>query len=1004
MRRFLEELRRRWWLVLAGVLILLVLFATRVATFWTDILWFQSVGFESVFWTVLTTQVGLGLAAGLVMTLLIAGNLLLAKRLTPSYRIPSAQEEGIERYRQAIEPFSRPLILTVAVAIGVLSGVSVAPEWEGFLLFANGVEFGQVDPEFGRDLSFFVFTLPFLTLVNSWLFTALAVTGVLTAIAHYLFGGIRPQSPGRKLTPQVNVHLSILLALIVGVRAWGFWLDRYMLSYSERGVVTGLGYTDANAQLVAFELLTVIAAVCVVLFLLNIRFQGWLLPSAGVAILVIAFVVLSGIYPAVIQRLQVDPQELEREEEFIDRNLELTRYGFGLDEVEFEPYPALDELDEETVDANQRTFEAIRLWDPATLQNTYRQLQELRPYYDFQDVDVDRYEFDEDEGLQQVMISVREVNEQNLDAAQTWENERLTYTHGFGLVSSAVSTKRTDGQPVFLVNDIPPQGVDKLEVDNPRLYYGERSPEYSIVRTDRPELDFPQEGDSPAVYEYTGEGGVGVGSISRRLGFALRFAEPNILISNLINEDSDVLFNRRIRDRVELAAPFLEFDHDPYPVAMDGRIKWVVDAYTTSNMLPYSQRVQLGDLTLAEQRELVPTTQEDGTLTLVEQTVEAPGIEGEANYIRNSVKAVVDAYDGSVDFYVPEPDDPIIQTWAEIFPDAFSEYEDAGEGMISHFRYPEDIFRVQAALFERYHIQDPSQFYTQEDAWEIPMDAAFFQNQEDQDPEQREQREMRPYYLLTRLPGVDQEEFALIQPYTPAERNNLIAWMAGRSDPEVYGELKAYEMPPTRTVFGPEQIQARIDQETEISEQIALWNQSGSRVIYGDLLVLPIEEALMYVQPLFLRAEQSDLPNLERVVVILGDQIEMAETLTEGLAALFGEAAPELALPEGTVEEDDVADAQAPEVDEEEVDEDADGEAGEMDPQATATLEEASAAFEEAEEALSNGDLGTYQERNAEASRLLIEALQMMGGSPAADALPDGEEALDEDDDAALDD
>ena len=1003
MRRFLDELRRRWWLVLAAVIAIVLLFATRLATFWTDLLWFQELGFDSVFWTLLTTQVGLGLLAGLVMVLLLAGNLLLAKRLAPSHRIPSAQEEGIERYRQALEPFSRPLILTVALAVGVLSGISIAPEWQTVLLFVNGVEFGQADPHFGMDLGYFVFSLPFLTMLNSWLFTSLAITGVLTAIAHYLFGGIRPQSPGRKISPQVNVHLSILLALIVGVRAWGFWLDRYMLSYSERGFVSGLGYTDANAQLVAYELLTVIAAVTVVLFLLNIRFQGWLLPSAGVAILVVAFVVLSGIYPAVIQRIQVDPQELEREREYIDRNLTLTRFGFGINEVTFEAFPAFSALEAEEVADNQRTFESIRLWDPTTLQNTYRQLQELRPYYDFRDVDVDRYTLDDE--LQQVMISVREINEQNLETAQTWENERLTYTHGFGLVSSAVSTKRTDGQPVFFVNDIPPSGVDKFEVENPRIYYGERSPEYSIVRTNRPELDYPREGDQPQLYEYTGEGGVSVGSIPRRLAFALRFAEPNIILSDLITPESDALFNRRIRERVELAAPFLEFDHDPYPVAIDDRVKWVVDAYTVSDMLPYSQRVDLGELTPAERRELVPRTAEDGTLQLVEETVEAPGLEGQANYIRNSVKAVVDAYDGSVELYVAEPDDPVIQTWMEVFPDIFTEYEDAGEDMIAHFRYPEDIFRVQAALFETYHIQEPDEFYTQEDAWELPMDAAHFQNQEDLDPEQREERQMRPYYLLTRLPGQEEEEFALIQPYTPAERNNLIAWMAGRSDPEHYGELKAYVMPPTRTVFGPEQVQARIDQETDISQQIALWNQSGSRVIYGNLLVIPVEDALVYVQPLFLRAEQSDLPNLERVVLVLGDDIVMEETLTEALVALFGDAAPQLALPEGAVDEEDVADITEDDDIPDVAGEAEEGEEGtlELDPQVTAMLEEASEAFEGAEQALSEGDLGEYQRLNSEANALLIDALQMMGGTPAAaEDLPDLDEEED-DGEAALD-
>lgn len=998
--RFLQELRRRWWLVLAALIILVLLFATRVATFYTDVLWFDSVGFGAVFWTLLSTQVGIAVAAGLLMAVLLGGNLLLARRLAPPYRIPSAQEEGIERYRQVIEPFARPLVLLVALGIGILSGVSVAPEWETVLLWLNGGEFGRTDPQFGLDLGYFVFDLPFWTFVNSWLFSALLITIVLTGVAHYLFGGIRPQSPGQKLTPQVNVHLSLLLAALVAVRAWGFWLDRYMLSYSERGVGTGLSYTDVNAQLVALQLLAVIAAVTVVLFLLNIRFQGWLLPSAGLAILAVAYVLLSGVYPAVIQRFQVAPQELEREREFIERNLELTRFAYRLDNVTYEPFPARESLDPTQVSDNAATFESIRLWDPATLQNTYSQLQELRTYYTFQDVDVDRYTFGDT--YRQAMVSVREIDPNNLSGdASTWENQRLVYTHGFGLVSSAVSTKRSDGQPVFFVRDIPPQGVSELEVENPRIYFGERSPEYSIVGTNRLELDFPREGENPERYTYTGEDGVGVGSLLNRLAFALRFAEPNIALTDFITGDSKVLFNRRIRDRVGAVAPFLKLDHDPYPVATEGTVKWVVDGYTTTNMIPYSERVDLGALTLAEQRVLETFQRADGTLDVRERSIQRPGISGEANYIRNSVKAVVDAYDGTVDLYVADPDDPVVEAWRRVFPDSFKGFEEAGDDLIAHFRYPEDMFRVQASVFETYHILEADEFYTKEDAWRIPNDAAFFQNQGDTATEQRQERAMRPYYLMLRLPGQDDEEFALIQPYTPAERRNLIAWLAGRSDPQHYGELKAYVMPPTRTVFGPEQIQARIDQDGAVAEQITLWSQSGARVIYGNLLVIPVEDALLYAQPLFLRAQQSDLPNLERVVLVLGDNVVLESTLTEGLLALFGDAAPALALPEGAddsdvadITEDDVEDGDAGDGDADDADAGDGGVPGDVDPRFTARVEAASQLFEDAEAALREGDLGRYQELIGEAQAAIVDALRFIGQVPQSQAeAPDDEPA-----------
>lgn len=971
----LQALRQRWWLVVGALVIVLIALSTRLATFYTDLLWFRSIGFVRVFWTLLTTQLGLGIVAGLVLSALLAVNLMLARRLAPRYRIPSPAEEVVERYRQLVEPIARPLLFAVSIAVGILSGLSVAPQWPRYVQWANATEFGRVDPQFGKDLGYFVFVLPFHTLVNSWLFTALVITVLMTVVAHYLFGGIRPQAAGQRLTPQVNVHLSVLLAALVAVRAWGFWLDRYMLSYSERGQVTGLSYTDVNAELLALRLLTIIAAICVVLFLLNIRFRGWLLPAAGVGILLIAAVVLMGIYPAIVQRLQVDPQELAREEPFIERNLELTRFGFdiALNEVTFEDFPANSELSAEAVQSNRTTLESIRLWDPATLQNTYQQLQELRPYYDFRDVDVDRYTLDGN--LQQVMLSVREVATNDLPAqAQTWQNQALVYTHGFGLVSSSVSTRRRDGQPVFLVNNIPPQGVPELELENPRIYFGESPPPYSIIGTTEDELDYDLgEGQPVERYRYTGADGVGVNSLLRRLAFTLRFAEPNILLSGLINDESRILYNRAVRDRVEDVAPFLKLDHDAYPVAVDDRIKWVVDAYTTTDMLPYSERIDLATSTVSEQQVLQAVANEEGQVSLQETTQQVPGLRGTANYIRNSVKAVVDAYDGSVTLYVMEPDDPLIQTWRKVFPDSFTDVDEASEQLRTHFRYPEDMFRVQASMFETYHIPTAEAFYNKDDAWNTPVDAQFGAN----NPDSQERRTMRPYYLLMRLPGEEAEEFALIQPFTPEGRANLIGWLAGRSDGENYGQLKAYRMPPTRTVFGPEQIQARINQDDAVSQQITLWNQSGSRVRYGNLLVIPVEDSLLYAQPLFLRAQQSEIPELRRTVLVFGDQVVMEPTLEEALQEVFGDAAPGIEVPEGA--EETAGDEDAPD----EADVTPDG--GDVDdPQVAEALERAIEAFDAADQALSEGDLGEYQRLTGEAEAALREVQELLGGAAAA--------------------
>jgi len=974
----LRELRRRWWLSLVLVGLVILLFGSRLATFYTDVLWYSSVGFSDVFTTVLVSRIGIGLVAGVLVTLLVGVNLLLARRLAPPYRMPSPQEEGIERYRDAVEPYARPLLSAVAVAVGLLSGLSVAGEWSTFLLWRNGTEFGRTDPQFGLDLGFFVFRLPFYDFVNSWLFTSLAFAIVLTAVAHYLFGGIRPQAPGRKIAPQVNVHLSLLLAALVAVRAWGFWLDRYQLSYSTRGRVTGLSYTDANAELPAYQLLTVIAVVCVVLFVLNIRYRNFLLPAAGVGILLVASVVLSGIFPAAIQRFQVEPQELQREEPYITRNLELTRFGFGLEfgeedgnDVTFEAFPADDELEPAEIEANRDTLDSIRLWDPAVLGSVYRQLQGLRRYFEFPDVDVDRYQID---GRQkQVNVGVRELDDNDLPD-QTWQNRHLIYTHGFGMVSSDVSDKTADGEPEFLVQDIPPTGVDELLVDQPRVYFGQRGPPYSVVNTDVRELDYTsnEEGGDTQAFTYDGGAGVRVGGLFRRIAFALRFAEPNMVLSGLLNTDSRVLYYRDIERRVEAVAPFLQLDADPYAVAVDDGIKWVVDAYTTTDMLPYSTRQDLGALTVSDQTVLERVQNPDGTLSLVERVLPVEGLSGRANYIRNSVKAVVDAYDGTVTLYVTAPDDPLIQAWQRVFPDAFTDVAEASDDLQAHFRYPEDMFRVQAEVFAAYHIEDAADFFTREDVWTIPRDAAAIENARDTNQPIPEGQEppLRPYYVQLRLPGEESEEFALLQPFNPANRQNLIAYLVARSDPGVRGQLRAFTVPESESIDGTEQVQAAINTDGEVSREITLLSQAGSRIRYGNLLTIPVGDSLLYAQPLFVRSEQVQIPELRQVVLVFAGQVVMEPTLEEALIALFGA---------GAGGDEDPGDPDPGPTEEP---------TGDVDEQIADLITEALEAFADAEEALAEGDLGAYQEAIARAEEALSEAAELAGTGPAPSEAP----------------
>jgi hypothetical protein len=835
------------------------------------------------------------------------------------------------------EPYARWLIPLIALVIAFFVGLGVSSQWQAFLLWRNGSDlaFGNPEPLFGRDPAFYVFSLPWLEFVQGWLFSALVGITLLTALAHYLWGGIRPQAPllGEKVTPQVKAHLSVLLGLIFLVKAWGYYLGQFDLLNSPRGVVSGASFTDVKAQLPALRILVVIAVVCAILFLVNIRLRGWALPVIAVGLLALVSIIAGAAYPAFVQRFRVDPQEFQREEPFIEDNIEATREAFGLDQIESQQRPVGGAVSAEVLREDDATISNIRLWRPSVLIDNYRSLQRIRQYYEFNDIDVDRYELDGTRRV--VMVAAREISQAGIpEGGKTWQNTHLVYTHGFGAVASQVNTATAEGQPVFTLRDIPPVGAPALEGNGQRIYYGEGGPgdaAYLVVNSGADELDYQgAEGDDQeqVSYQYDGQGGIPVGGLFQKLLFAWRFRDVNLLISDLVTADSRLMLYRDIHERVPKAAPFLRFDADPYAAIVGGRTLWIWDAYTTTNQYPYSQP-------LALEGAVSPPADEG-----------APRLVGDVNYIRNSVKVVVDAFEGTMTYYITDQEDPIVAAWDSAFPELFTPVSEADPELLEHFRYPENLFQIQASQFTNYHVTDPQVFYGKQDFWALPVDPTI--------SGETDQFLMRPYYVLMRLPGEAEETFSLILPFTPVERQNMVAWMAAKSDPgDEYGKIVSFEFPSGLNVDGPTQVFSRINQDARFSAERTLLGQGGSDIVFGDFLVIPVGDSLLYVQPVYVESTQANaIPELKRVVVVNGAEIGIGDTLRDALADSIGEAVPPEdgeEPPSGTVEE-----------------------------QVQALLDEAAVHFAAADEALRNGDLATYQAEIAAAEAATTEAQALL--------------------------
>jgi len=666
------------------------------------------------------------------------------------------------------------------------------------------------------------------------------VTALLGSALIYVMGWLpRIREENRfSFPPQARRHLTFLGAIAVFAWGAGFWIERFDLLFSASGVVFGAGYTDIHARLLAINIMLVLSVIVGVLLLLNIFRRTWKLAAAAVVLLVVTNIVIMGIYPGIVQKYIVEPNEFQKEEPYIRHNIESTLKAYGLDSLEVVNYAPKTTTNRADIDDNEDIIRNVRLWDYRPLLRSYKQLQEIRSYYDFEDVDIDRYTFDGT--YRQVMLSARE-----LDLAQlqnpTWVNMHLEFTHGYGVVMNPVNEVDPEGKPILFIKDLPPKIDVPISIDRPQIYYGEKKQPYVLVKTRTKEFDYPMGNDNVRT-TYEGTGGVGIGSLLRRLAFTVRFADSQILFTNAILPESRIMFYRSIDERVRKVAPFLVYDSDPYLTIQEGRLIWIQDAYTVTDRYPYSEPVDISG--------------------------------GRINYISNSVKIAIDAYNGEMTFYVSDQNDPLVRTWQRIFPDLFTPMEEAPDSFCAHRRYPKGLFTIQSEVFRTYHMEDPNTFYNKEDVWEFPQAGVS--------------GSLGAYYLVMRLAGEEKAEFMLISPFTPSGRDNMIAWMAGRSDDPNYGELVVYAFPKQQLIYGPRQVEALIDQTPEISAQLSLWSQRGSDVIRGNILVIPMGESLLYVQPLYLMAANSDLPELKRVIVSSGGRVAWAERLDEALDNLLG--------------------------------------------------------------------------------------------------------------------
>ncbi|MCK4245477.1 MAG: UPF0182 family protein [Candidatus Omnitrophica bacterium] len=836
-------LKRKVGWVLAGLLFLLLVTNRALINFYVNFIWFKTLNYLPVFTKIFFTRIEIALLFSLLFFFPLYLNLLLAARLSPS-----SDQDFLERFqippelyqlRNLLKILTEPrFLLFFSLFIGFLVGISQMNRWGTVLSYFNRVNVGIADPIFQKDIGFYLFSLPFFSFIQNWLSGSIFFIILLTLAFYGFKGAIKMEFSRLRVEQYVKNHILILIAVFILLKAWQYRLNIYGLLFSSQGVVFGAGYADIHARLIALKVLSVLSILCAVSIFTFLR-QRTIKPALyGIGALIGVSLIMQAIYPAILQKTVVEPNEVLKESPYIEHNIKYTTLAYGLTKIKERKFPLKETLTIKEVERNKAIIKNIRLWDPRPLKATYRQLQGLRLYYDFPNVDIDRYEINGE--YRQVFLSARELNQSKIpQKARTWINERMKYTHGYGVVLSPVGEVTREGFPSLLIKDIPPVSESDLKLKQPEIYYGELTDNYCIVKTKTKEFDYPK-GDKNIYTFYEGAGGTPISSTLRRLLLSLKYLDFKMLLTRNITSESRIMLYRNIRERCQKIAPFLHYDQDPYIViSSEGKLFWILDAYTVTNMYPYATPYQKS-----------------------------------FNYIRNSVKIIIDTYHGDVSFYVLDNEDPLIKVYQKIFPTLFKPFAQMPLDLKKHIRYPETLFKIQAEIYRTYHMRNPEVFYNKEDYWDIPREIYS-----------RSEQPMEPYYMILKIE--EKEEFFLLLPFTPTGKNNMIAWLAAACDGENYGNLLLYKFPKDKLVYGPMQIEARIDQNPTISEQLTLWGQRGSSVIRGNLLVIPIEQSILYVEPLYLKAEQGELPEFKRIILGQGNRVVMGERLDDTLSNLL---------------------------------------------------------------------------------------------------------------------